>query len=110
MQSSWGANIGVSGNRVFLSCVYMCTAEPLCDEPSEKTLLFLAEKAGAVLQWPVVFDNVDRDYYAEVGDSQAYDIKSFLPAADHGSILITTRLAHLGELGNATKISRVDSK
>lgn len=40
-----------------------------------------AEKAGAVLrwlalernrQWLVVFDNVDRDYYAEVGDSQAY--------------------------------------
>lgn len=78
-----------------------------------------AEKADAVLrwlalernrQWLVVFDNVDRDYYAEVGDSQAYDIESFLPAADHGSILITTRLAHLGELGSATKVSRVDSK
>ena len=78
-----------------------------------------AEKADAVLrwlalernrQWLVVFDNVDRDYRAEAGDIQAYNIESFLPAADHGSILITTRLTHLGELGNATKVSRVDSE
>ncbi len=78
-----------------------------------------AEKADAVLrwlalkrnrQWLVVFDNVDRDDRAEAGDSQAYDIESFLPATDHGSILITTRLPHLGELGNATKVSRVDSQ
>ena len=78
-----------------------------------------AEKAVAVLrwlalgsnrQWLVVFDNVDRDCHAEVEDPQAYDIKSFLPAADHGSILVTTRLPHLGEIGSATKVSRVDSE
>ena len=78
-----------------------------------------AEKADAVLrwlalkrnrQWLVVFDNVDRDDRAEAGDSQAYDIESFLPATDHWSILITTRLPHLGELGSATKVSRVDSQ
>ncbi len=79
----------------------------------------IAEKADAVLrwlalernrQWLVVFDNVDRDYRAEAEDSLAYDIKSFLPAADHGSILITTRLPHLGELRSETKVSRVDSQ
>jgi len=76
-----------------------------------------AESADAVLQWLtfkgnrrwlVIFDNVDRDYHAEVEDSQAYDIESFFPAADHGSILITTRLPHLGEFGAATQVTRVD--
>jgi len=76
-----------------------------------------AENADAVLRWLtfkgncrwlVIFDNVDRDYHAEVEDSQAYDLESFFPAADHGSILITTRLAHLGEFGAATQVTRVD--
>lgn len=79
----------------------------------------IAEKADAVLrwlalernrQWLLLFDNVDRDYRAEAKDSLSYDIESFLPGADHGSILITTRLPHLGEFGNATKVSRVDSE
>ncbi|KAL9105022.1 MAG: hypothetical protein Q9163_000119 [Psora crenata] len=76
-----------------------------------------AESADAILrwltlkgnrQWLVIFDNVDRDYHAEVEDSQAYDLESFFPAADHGSILITTRLPHLGELGAATQVTSVD--
>jgi len=76
-----------------------------------------AESADAVLQWLtfkgnrrwlVIFDNVDRDYHAEVEDSQAYDMESFFPAADRGSILITTRLPHLGEFGAATQVTRVD--
>ena len=61
-------------------------------------------------QWLIVCDNVDRDYQADVEDPQAYDIESFLPAADQGSILITTRLPHLGELGTATKVRRVGSE
>ena len=79
----------------------------------------IAEKANAVRrwlalkgnhQWLIVLDNVDRDYYAEVEDPQAYNIESFLPAADQGSILITTRLPHLGVLGTATKVKRVGSE
>lgn len=78
-----------------------------------------AEKANAVrrwlalegnCRWLVVLDNVDRDYDAEVKDPQAYDIESFLPAADQGSILITTRLPHLGAFGTATKVTRVGSE
>ena len=79
----------------------------------------IAEKANAVRrwlalkgnrQWLIVLDNVDRDYHAEVEDPQAYNIESFLPAADQGSILITTRLPYLGALGTATKVRRVGSE
>jgi len=71
-----------------------------------------AQSADAVLRWLtfkgnrrwlVIFDNVDRDYHVEVEDSQAYDLESFFPAADHGSILITTRLPRLGEFGQRHK-------
>ena len=79
----------------------------------------IVEKANAVLRWLalegnrrwlVVFDNVDRDYRAEVEDSQAYDIKSFFPGPDQGSILITTRLPHLGLLGRTTHVPRVNDE
>lgn len=79
----------------------------------------LREKANAVLRWLardgnhrwlLVFDNVDRDYQAETEDQQAYDIESFFPASDHGSVLITTRLPHLGEHGSATKVTSVDQE
>ena len=78
-----------------------------------------AEKANTVRRWLalegnhrwlVVLDNVDRDYHTDVEDPQAYDIESFFPAADQGSILITTRLPHLGALGTATKVRRVGSE
>ena len=57
-----------------------------------------------------MFDNVDRDYYIEVEDPQAYNIKSFLLAADYGLILVTIRLPYLGEIGSVTKVLRVDSE
>jgi hypothetical protein len=76
-----------------------------------------AKSADTVLQWLnfkgnrrwlVIFDNVDRDYHAEIEDSQAYDIESFFPAADHDSILIITRLSHLEEFDAATQVTRID--
>jgi len=79
----------------------------------------LSEKANAVLRWLalegnhrwlLVFDNVDRDYQAEAGDQQAYDLEFFFPGSDHGSVLITTRLPHLGEYGSATKVTSVDQE
>lgn len=58
--------------------------------------------------WLAIFDNVDRDYPSRSADHQAYDIMSFLPSADHGSILITTRLASLGEVGVPKKVHRLN--
>jgi hypothetical protein len=45
--------------------------------------------------WLLVFDNVDREWQSTQNDPQAYNFKDFLPAPDHGSVLITTRLARL---------------
>jgi hypothetical protein len=53
--------------------------------------------------WLLVMDNVDREWQAapkeaepqKEADAQAYNFKDFLPAVDHGNVLITTRLARL---------------
>lgn len=56
--------------------------------------------------WLVIFDNVDRESGVDNADPDAYDITRYLPGADHGSVLITTRLASLEQLGNSQKLGR----
>jgi hypothetical protein len=63
--------------------------------------------------WLLIFDNVDRDYnldreYNELGgDTNAYDVRLYLSGADHGSVLITTRLARLKQLGDSQPLTKV---
>ena len=52
-------------------------------------------------QWLLVYDNVDRDISAEVSDSEAFSLREFLPQADQGCILITSRLTNLWHFGGA---------
>ncbi|KAJ4382592.1 hypothetical protein N0V86_001814 [Didymella sp. IMI 355093] len=56
--------------------------------------------------WLLIIDNVDRDY-CDQGDLQAYNVKKYFPQADHGSILITSRLLGLGEFGAEVKVGTV---
>jgi hypothetical protein len=56
--------------------------------------------------WLLVIDNADRDY-RDKGDSQAYNVKEYFPDADHGSILITSRLSNLQRLGSGVKLGIV---
>lgn len=58
--------------------------------------------------WLVVFDNVDREYGPCISDPRAYDIRQYFSGADHGSILITTRLARLEQLGASQQLNKVD--
>ncbi|EJT68900.1 hypothetical protein GGTG_13563 [Gaeumannomyces tritici R3-111a-1] len=60
------------------------------------------------VDWLLVFDNVDQDH-EQGGATGAYDIRKYLPA-DHGSVLITTRLLRLEQLGDAEKLKKVDEK
>jgi hypothetical protein len=57
-------------------------------------------------RWLLIIDNVDRDHH-DRDDSQAYDVKAYFPDADHGSILITSRLASLQRLGSGVRVGAV---
>jgi hypothetical protein len=61
-------------------------------------------------KWLLIIDNVDRDHLHKNRDPQAYDVKKYLPSADHGSILITSRLANLERLGRGKKLDKVDDE
>jgi hypothetical protein len=59
-------------------------------------------------RWLLVIDNVDRDHTAKVRDPLAYDIMQYLPAADHGNILVTSRLSTLTPPRNSLHLTGVD--
>ena len=61
-------------------------------------------------RWLMVFDNVDREFLASDPDPLSYDIKSYIPGVDHGSILITTRLTQLERLGESQEVKKVDDE
>jgi hypothetical protein len=58
--------------------------------------------------WLLIFDNVDRDYH-DKDDVQAYSVKAYFPSTDHGSILVTSRLASLQRLGRGLKVGTVET-
>ncbi|CAI7640791.1 unnamed protein product, partial [Penicillium viridicatum] len=59
-------------------------------------------------RWLIIFDNVDRYHPFDSSISDRYDIAEFFPKADHGSILITSRLQELTELGEPFPVRRLD--
>ncbi|KAJ6016957.1 hypothetical protein N7451_000336 [Penicillium sp. IBT 35674x] len=60
-------------------------------------------------RWSIIFDNIDQYSPIDSGVRDAYDITKFFPAADHGSILITTRLSGLTQLGESFPIPKLES-
>jgi hypothetical protein len=79
----------------------------------------IEQQAGQVLQWLatsgnsrwlLIFDNIDQYSPVHGGPGDGYDINEFFPKADHGSILITSRLQSLTELGKSFPIQRLESK
>jgi hypothetical protein len=59
------------------------------------------------IDWLLVFDNVDPDYYQRKPQLRAYDITRYFPAG-HGSILVTTRRAQLAYLGDSNVLNKVN--
>lgn len=88
------------------------TSEATNDEEEEQLardmLKWLAIEGNS--RWLVIFDNIDQylPFDNHIGD--VYDITEFFPRADHGSILITSRLQRMTELGKSFPICRLDSK
>jgi hypothetical protein len=58
--------------------------------------------------WLLIFDNVDKDYNSHNSDPDAYDVRRYFPSADHGSVLVTTRLAKLEQLGDSQQLGKVE--
>ena len=50
----------------------------------------------------MIIDNVDRKYQSDNKDSQTYEVSSFFPPTDHGSLLIIIRLPFSIEVGTST--------
>ena len=68
----------------------------------KKVLQWFSERDNQ--RWLLIIDNVDRAFPAVDHDPDAFNVESFLPAADHGSILITSRLTELKQLGDSHKL------
>jgi hypothetical protein len=59
--------------------------------------------------WLLIFDNVDCDFHSQY-DPQAYNVKGYFPDRDHGSVLITSRLARLQRHGLGIKVGTVETE
>lgn len=69
------------------------------DGAVEDVLLWFSQALNE--QWLLIYDNVDREFSAGASDPQAFNLKDYLPQADQGYILITSRLTSLCHLGAA---------
>ncbi|KAK7402473.1 hypothetical protein QQX98_011774 [Neonectria punicea] len=69
-----------------------------------KVIEWLARPSNT--QWLLICDNVDQDHH-QGGTTGAYDIRQYFPG-DQGSILITTRLLRLQQLGRSKHLTNVD--
>jgi hypothetical protein len=70
----------------------------------EEVMQWLAQNQN--IRWLLIFDNIDR----ESSDEGGFDIVSYFPPKDHGSILITTRLAPLTRLGQGKRVGRMSGQ
>jgi hypothetical protein len=61
-------------------------------------------------RWLLIFDNVDRDCSLEASEPQSFDVEEFFPESNHGSILVTTRLRQLRQLGEDGKLERMTNQ
>jgi hypothetical protein len=88
------------------SRTYSTSSEGSLEEVVAEVMGWLAQPDNT--DWLVVFDNVDRDYSPHTTDRLAYDVRQYFSGADHGSVLITTRLAKLEQLGMSQQVGKVD--
>lgn len=71
----------------------------------QEVIGWLSRKGNS--NWLLIYDNVDRDDSTVMKDLEAYDVDEFLPQADHGSIIITTRQLRLRDMGKRLKLTEM---
>jgi hypothetical protein len=85
---------------------YAADASADIDAVVKDVMVWLARPDNTA--WVLIFDNVDREYTEQGGDPDAYDVRVYFSGADHGSVLVTTRLARLEQLGDSQQLGKVD--
>ena len=88
------------------SRTYSISSEGNINEVVREVMGWLAQPDNT--KWLVVFDNVNQDYNLHTLDPLTYDVRQYFSGADHGSVLITTRLARLEQLGGSQQVNKVD--
>jgi len=61
-------------------------------------------------RWLLVIDNVDRDPRSMAKDVQAYDLEEYLPHADHGSVIVTSRLSGVWQAWQEVRLGKLDDE
>ncbi|KAL2812237.1 nucleoside phosphorylase domain-containing protein [Aspergillus cavernicola] len=72
---------------------------------ANQVLRWLAKPGNT--RWLIIFDNIDQYSPLEAHGDCEYDIYNFFPSADHGSIIITSRLQILTELGKPFPVHKL---
>ena len=76
------------------------------DQIVKGVMSWLAQSCNT--DWLLIIDNVDREYDPRNPDPNAYDVTRYFSGADHGAVLITTRLAMLEQLGDSQHLGNVN--
>ena len=58
--------------------------------------------------WLLIFDNIDWDYSLYGTDSNIYNVEYYFSCADHGVVLIITKLIRLKQLGDSQHLGKVN--
>jgi hypothetical protein len=72
---------------------------------ANQVLQWLAQAGNT--RWLLIFDNIDQYSSLEGHGDCGYDIYTFFPSADHGSMIITSRLQGLTELGKSFPVQKL---
>ncbi|GAB1211759.1 hypothetical protein ATERTT37_000883 [Aspergillus terreus] len=81
------------------------TNEEEAEQRANQVLLWLAKPGNT--RWLMIFDNIDQYSLVQGRDDSKYDLYEFFPNADHGSIIITSRLRELTELGKSFPVQKL---
>lgn len=87
------------GQSEKLGAAYGTKTKEELRQAAQQVLTWLSQEQNC--NWLLIYDNVDQ-YSPHSGDEDqkgAYDISEYFPSADQGSIILTTRLQQLTELG-----------
>jgi hypothetical protein len=81
------------------------TNEEEVEQRANQVLQWLAKLGNT--RWLIIFDNINQYSPLQGHSTSGYDIYKFFPKANHGSIIITSRLQGLTELGKSFPVQKL---